>query len=347
MRDHRDQVRAAALAGIEALIARHAGKPGAMLQRHGFARESAMDPEQFVSYADFIRLLEDCALTLACPDFGLRFAAIQDIQVLGPVATIVRFSDSVADAVSSIRRYVSYHTPGASVELVAAPDGPAGFTFEVTLPGLSRCRQINELSMYLGQRMLELLLGEAYRAQAVHFANEPPQDLAACRRTFGKNMEFGMPINRFVMHLSDLQRTVPRADPALRHLVSSYIDLTRRDSAVPLIERVERAVRLLLPSGRCSMKAVADHLGYAPRSLQRELERGQRKYRQIQEQEQRRLAESLLENSRIPLLRVATMAGFAEQSTFVRAFRRWTGCPPGRWRREHQADSQPPGIASS
>jgi len=347
LRANQDRVRAAALAGIESLIARHAGNPAVVLQRHGFARESALDPERYVSYADFIRLLEDCAATLACPDFGLRLAAIQDIQVLGPIATIIRFSDSVADAVSSIRHYVSYHTPGAAVELFAEPDGSAGFTFEVTLPGLRRCRQINELSMFLGQRMLELLLGEAYRAQAVHFANESPQDLSACRRTFGKNIEFGMPINRFVVHPSDLQRKVLRGDPTLRHLISNYIDLTRRDRVVPLIERVERAVRLLLPSGRCSIKLVADHLGYAPRSLQRELERCQLKYRQIQEQQQRQLAENLLENSRMPLLRVATMAGFAEQSTFVRAFRRWTGCPPGRWRREHQANSQTPAIASS
>jgi AraC-like DNA-binding protein len=78
---------------------------------------------------------------------------------------------------------------------------------------------------------------------------------------------------------------------------------------------------------------VSDQLGFAPRSLQRALHQRGACFRELQETQQRLLAEQMLKNPRLPLLRVATLSGFADQSTFNRAFARWRGESPGRWRR--------------
>jgi len=328
-----DSIRAAALAGVPELIARLGGEPEALLRAHGFTLVTASEPERHVSYADFIRLLEHCASELRCPDFGLRVGQVQDLQVLGPIAIVMRHSPTVAAAIRSVARYLSFHTPGAVVELIDAADEPPGFTVEVVQPGLRRARQINELGMFLGQRMLELLLGVGYRASAVQFVTEPPQDDAPLRRVFGARLEFGMPMNRFTLREVELRRPVRDADATVRRLIASHIDLARRDPGVPLVERVSRAIRTLLPSGRCSLPAVSDQLGFAPRSLQRALQQHGASFRELQETQQRLLAEQLLRNPRLPLLRVATLSGFADQSTFNRAFARWRGESPGRWRR--------------
>lgn len=334
-RNPNDSVRSAALAGIPELITRLGGSADRLLRRHGFSATTADDPELHVSYADFIRLLEDCAEEIPSTDFGLRVARMQDINVLGPISIVMRHSPNVAEAVRSVSRYLSFHTPGATVELIDTAGEPPGLTCEIVLPELRRARQINELSVFLGQRMLELLLGENYRALAVHFVSEPPPNIVAMQRAFGQRLEFGMPINRFVLRDDELTRPVASADAGLRRLIATHIDLTRHDPSVSLLDRVNRAIRMLLPSGRCTLPAVADHLGTAPRSLQRELQRRGTSFRTQQELQQRQFAEHLLANPRLPLLRVATLAGFAEQSTFNRAFTRWTGEPPGRWRRRH------------
>jgi AraC-like DNA-binding protein len=323
--DPRDSVRAAALAGMASLITRHRGDADSLLMAHGFTPQSADDPEKHVSYGDFIRLMEDCSATLDCPHFGLQLAQLQDLNVLGPVATIIRHSRNVAEAVNATSRYVSYHTPGAIVELVLGADGPAGFTFEVSLRELRGCRQINELSLYLGK---------GYRARQIHFANARPAELLVLQRTFGSRLEFDMPINRVILDEEDLLREVEPADPALRNLVARYIDLTRRDPSLPVADRVSRSIRIFLPSGRCSLQLVAEHLGHSTRTLQRELAMQGRSFRELQEAQQEQLAKHLLANTSAPLLRVATLTGFSEQSTFSRAFRRWTGKSPGRWRRE-------------
>jgi AraC-like DNA-binding protein len=335
-RDPRNSVRAAALAGVPELIERLGGDAGALLRAHGFDRQALANVERHVPYADFIRLLEDCAAKLDCPDFGLRVAALQDINVLGPVATVIRHSSSVADAVVSVARYLSYHTPGAAVELVGGPGEAPGFTIEVVLPGLRRCRQINELSMLLGQRLLDLLLGEGYRALAVHFTNAAPPDAAALHRALGSSIEFDMPINRFVLRAPELLRPVESADPALRRLITGYIELTRQDAIVPLVERVNRSIRTLLPSGCCTLVTVAEHLGCAPRSLQRSLSEQGVCFRDLLQLQQEQAARRLLATTGLPLLRIANMTGFSEQSTFNRAFSRWTRQSPGRWRRKLQ-----------
>lgn len=328
-----DSVRAAALAGVPELISRLGGDAAALLRAHGFTPTMASEPERRVSYADFIRLLEQCAGELDCPDFGLRVGHMQGLQVLGPIAIVMRHSPTVAEAIRSVARYVSFHTPGAAVALLDAADEPPGFVVEIVQPGLRRARQINELSMFLGQRTLELLLGEGYRALAVQFVTDPPGDDTPLRRVFGARLEFGMPVNRFILREAELCRPVRDADAAVRRLIASYIDLERQDPAVPLVERVSRAIRTLLPSGRCSLPAVSDQLGFAPRSLQRALRQRGATFRELQETQQRLLAEQLLRNPRLPLVRVATLSGFADQSSFNRAFARWRDESPGRWRR--------------
>jgi AraC-like DNA-binding protein len=304
-----------------------------VLRAHGFTLLTASEPEHHVSYADFIGLLEHCASELNCPDFGLRLGRVQDLQVLGPIAIVMRHSATVAEAIRSVARYLSFHTPGSMVELIDLADEPPGFTLEMVQPGLRRARQINELGMFLGQRTLELLLGEGYRALAVQFVTDAPSDDTTLRRIFGPRLEFGMPVNRFTLRHAELRRPVRDADATVRRLIASHIELARHDPGVPLVERVSRAIRTLLPSGRCSLPAVSDQLGFAPRSLQRELHQRGASFQALKETQQRLLAELLLENQRLPLLRVATLSGFADQSTFNRTFARWCGESPGRWRR--------------
>ena len=49
------------------------------------------------------------------------------------------------------------------------------------------------------------------------------------------------------------------------------------------------------------------------------------------------MARGLLANSATPLVEIAGMCGFADQSHFSRVFTRMVGTSPGAWRREHRA----------
>jgi AraC-like DNA-binding protein len=72
----------------------------------------------------------------------------------------------------------------------------------------------------------------------------------------------------------------------------------------------------------------------AVRTLQRQLDSRHTSYSQLLDQLRQQQAQIYIENREMSLLDVAMMLGFAEQSSFARAFKRWFGKAPGAYRRE-------------
>src|SRR5262245_17670860 len=100
-----------------------------------------------------------------------------------------------------------------------------------------------------------------------------------------------------------------------------------------LQEGVAQAARALLAAGaRPERGVVARRLAMSERSMQRGLEAERTTFRAVQESVLRELVEALLSNSTLKLDAVAHSVGFGDLAAFSKAFRRWTGCTPARYR---------------
>ena len=95
-----------------------------------------------------------------------------------------------------------------------------------------------------------------------------------------------------------------------------------------LIERTRRAIGGRLRGGDPSLESVAHELGMSERSLQRHLRELGYTYNAVADELREAMARLYLEQPDIALAEIAYLLGFAEQSTFNRAFKRWTGCTP-------------------
>jgi len=58
-------------------------------------------------------------------------------------------------------------------------------------------------------------------------------------------------------------------------------------------------------------------------------------FREVLDDLRNERAEHLLSNRSLSVFEVAQRLGFEEQASFTRAFRRWTGMAPQRWRQAH------------
>jgi len=312
-------------------------EPETSLRAAGIDPRALDSPDNRISYAAMIMLLEECALQLGCPDFGLRLSAYQDIDILGPAAMIAHYSDTVGDSLKSIATYMYVHTSGAVVRVTPVDEQLTSLSFEVVLPGLHAMRQINELSIGIGQSMLEMLIAPGFRCQRVQLTHRRPDDVRPLVQRFGPRLSFGHAVNALIFESAYLKRPVPTANAEFRQIALGYIRDHLGDAEENRLRRVVMLVHQFLPTGRCSLRTVADVLSTHPRTLQRELARYGEDFRGIVDRVRRGLVADYLVNTDASLAQIADMLGYGDQAAFNNAFRRWYGKAPGQWRKARAA----------
>jgi AraC-like DNA-binding protein len=142
---------------------------------------------------------------------------------------------------------------------------------------------------------------------------------------------------RFDAELLDLP-IIPDEERLRRFLASMPNTLLvryRDDSA--MAERVRAILRRNLKRP-LPFEDIAGMLAVSPQTLRRRLiEEENCGFQEIKDRLRRDLAVHLLQKSRLSLEEIGLSIGFAELSTFHRAFRRWTGSAPGEYREAHRA----------
>jgi AraC-like DNA-binding protein len=103
----------------------------------------------------------------------------------------------------------------------------------------------------------------------------------------------------------------------------------------------DRVVRLLggmlVAGSRPSLDAVARELAVSPRSLQKSLKTEGASYQRLLDRVRQEIAIDSLGDPDLSLCDVAFLLGFAEQSAFNHAFKRWTGSSPRQYREKTRA----------
>ncbi|UMZ14420.1 AraC family transcriptional regulator [Pseudomonas sp. MPFS] len=81
-----------------------------------------------------------------------------------------------------------------------------------------------------------------------------------------------------------------------------------------------------------TLEAFAQEVQMSPSTLRRRLEREGGSYQEIKDEVRRNVAVDLLRRSAASIGEIAELTGFQEPSAFHRAFKKWTGESPGRYR---------------
>jgi AraC-like DNA-binding protein len=118
---------------------------------------------------------------------------------------------------------------------------------------------------------------------------------------------------------------------ALLHdkLLLEYIAKLDKDN---IIERTKVSIIDNMPSGNISDAIIARSLQMSERTLQRRLREFGTTFKSILNEVRQDLANSYIRDSKLSLTEISFMLGFAEISTFSRAYKRWTGQSPSAFR---------------
>ena len=147
-------------------------------------------------------------------------------------------------------------------------------------------------------------------------------------------IEYGSDQDIYVFDAADLDEpltgSIPEVATATDRIAERYIE-SLDESAVST--SVRQLLVQLLPSGKADQDRIAKHLYRSTSTLQRQLHSEGTNYRHVLESTRRELAEQYLKEGDFSQAQIAFMVGFADQSNFARAFKRWTGMSPGEYQK--------------
>ena len=115
----------------------------------------------------------------------------------------------------------------------------------------------------------------------------------------------------------------------------------RAASSQSIVERVGSYVRGSLASGTCTVERCAEKLGTSIRTLQARLQAEGVRFSDLVERQREMLAKSHLAQGLLSLDEIADRLGYGEQTSFGRAFKRWTGMTPHQYRAVIAASPSP------
>ncbi|MGB5211236.1 MAG: AraC family transcriptional regulator [Gammaproteobacteria bacterium] len=159
---------------------------------------------------------------------------------------------------------------------------------------------------------------------------DDPTTLARYRAYFRCPVEFGAAENAIYFDTAALNEPLPAASESLvadnERMLDRYLSEVESGD---FSNKVRQAVAKALPSGKVTEEEVAHRLHRSVSSLQRYLRAEGTGYRAILEETREHLAREHLMAGQHPIAEIAYLLGYADQSTFTRAFKRWTGMSPG------------------
>jgi AraC-like DNA-binding protein len=172
----------------------------------------------------------------------------------------------------------------------------------------------------------------------IRFEHSAPRDVAPLEEIFRCPLAFDADENEVVMASRDWATpTLGPDDDLVAMLEHGAKKALAQLPDAPTVEgRARTALVPLLARGDATVDAVARALELHPRALQRYLAEEGTSFAAILELTRRHLAESHLKDGVHSIAEIALLVGFSDQTAFHKAFVRWTGTPPGEWRRTHR-----------
>ena len=202
----------------------------------------------------------------------------------------------------------------------------------MTEQGLPDVVQTNEISMAIAVQIIRLLGGPEARPNVISFMHDQQGTDAAYRETLGCRVRFRQTWCGFELPHRLADRRIESADPETRRIAAKYLESNYLPRTASLSDRVAELTRRLLPTGQCSVDAIANQLAMHPRSLRRRLVAEGVRCQDLIERERRALAARYLAEPGLHLGQIAGLLGYAEQSTLNRSYRRWFGKTPRQYR---------------
>ncbi|WPC75762.1 AraC-like transcriptional regulator QhpR [Vibrio porteresiae] len=327
-------VLAAAATGLDGFIRQMGGNTDTILGRSGVDPEWLMQPTSSLTLVSYCEVLEQAAQATGCDHFGLYYGKQFMPQQLGLLGYIGLCSPTVGEAIQNVARCFHWHQHDTFTQWVEQKEAWR-FDYQIRHGAIMARRQDAELTMGMIVNLVRQAAGLHWAPKEVHFEHPAPSDWHEHCKVFDAPVYFNQPFNSLVIAKSVLQRPMPSHDPLLLPLMFAALSqINSTPTRQSMTEQVSAHIQHQLAQGEPQLEAIALQMGITRMSLQRQLRQEQQSFRQLVEQVRCAMAKQYLQQDQLAITDLGMMLGYSETSAFSRAFRRWFGVSPSRYRRQ-------------
>ncbi len=318
----------------------HGVPPVRMLRGSGLSEADLADPDAQIDAHTELAVVRNLVRSLADrPALGVEVGRRYRITTFGIFGFACVSSPTLGEAISFALRFLelsfTFCIPVTRWE-------PGEFVAEVhdeLVPADVR-RFLVERDVLAMHQVMTDLLGRPLRLLRAEFDYPEPPYADQLADIIGVRPRFGRPRNLFALAPAVLEQPLPQANEHTWTMcLAQCRDLVHRRRARTGIAAEVR--ERLMPRGGADgyatppgIDAVARDLNMSTRTLRRHLDASGTSYRALLDEVRRALAEEMLTATPLSVSDVAIRLGYAEASTFIYAFKRWTGTTPSAYRRE-------------
>jgi AraC-like DNA-binding protein len=309
--------------------------PADLAARYGLSDRDLADPDARMPAPVAIAMWEEVPRIVGDDRFGLRLGLrASDAGALPVVGYVVQTSPTLGEGIARALRFQRLVQTLNRAELHVT-DSTARLVVQVRARHAERLRHAIDFALAFVVSLASRLTGAPIAPRRASFAYAMPSSVDEHERLFGADLRFGAPVSELVLDPAVLRRPVLSADAHLRALIESHAEqlLARLPAGDSLAERTRAALVDGLRTDRTGVGDLARQLRMSARTLQRRLHAEGTSHAELLDEVRRELALRYVKDRSLSLSEVAFLLGFADQTTFHRAFVRWTGKAPGAFRR--------------
>lgn len=296
----------------------------ALLRSAGIAPMLIRTTDQRIAAQGVYRLYQNIERISGNPDVGLYAAKVAHVNCLELQQGLAKRCNTLRAYLNELPDVLALSGDLGQVRVHTSAD-QVHIQWQPLLAQTAQDRYLSDAVLGTTYLMISQMCLGSVPLQQAYFSYPKPHDCNLLNATFGHNLRFSQLASGLVIHRAQLDQPIC-AFNGINY--EQRLQGPPQDKQAAFLHNLRIAIADLLPHGTLTLGALASDLHVSKRTLQRRLNQCQTQFVQVVQDVRMVLAKKYVLQGRISLAESAYLLGYANQSSFSKAFKLWYGCAP-------------------
>ncbi|MBD3669273.1 MAG: AraC family transcriptional regulator [Gammaproteobacteria bacterium] len=304
-----------------------------LLSRAGISRATAEDPDGEVSFEEMRNFWRTAYELSRDPYLAMHAGMHVTTGTFQCYDYLILNAGSIQQAIENYVRYMALINTWIGWEIV---DEGSQIRLQMKANSGALPPPTPEYVFTILARWLRQILKDPdWSPVSVRFTCPPPGDPTPLIEFFGCLVRFESAVAEFILDDETWHKTVPTADENLLRILDQHAQSLLEKRILPddFVGKVRQEIIKALHGNEATRECIAERLCMSSKTLQRRLDEHSIVFSELVDEVRGDLAKTHLARDDMPLAEIGYLLGFSEQSSFTRAFKRWTGKTPREYRK--------------